>query len=101
VRGGREPWRTTGKSKTLGASFVLVLKKCQSGQRDGDRGHFVHQGGGFRCARRRVGHRRYIIRLPVEAVEEMSIQQVEAVRATGPSFLSVIIMSVLSQVMPR
>src|SRR5262245_32477926 len=36
-----------------------------------------------------------------DAVEEMSMRQVEAVRATGAPALSVIVMGVLPQVMPR
>ena len=40
-------------------------------------------------------------KLIAEAVEEMSMQQVEAVRATGASFLAVVIMAVLPQVMAR
>jgi phosphonate ABC transporter permease subunit PhnE len=43
----------------------------------------------------------FLSKLIAEAVEEMSMQQVEAVRATGASFLSVIVMGVLPQVMPR
>ena len=34
-------------------------------------------------------------------IEEMSMKQVEAVRATGAPFMAVVIMSVLPQVMPR
>ena len=40
-------------------------------------------------------------KLVAEAVEEMSMQQVEAVRATGAPFLSLVIMGVLPQVMAR
>jgi phosphonate ABC transporter permease subunit PhnE len=43
----------------------------------------------------------FLAKLLAEAVEEMSMSQVEAVRATGASFLSVIVMGVLPQVMPR
>jgi len=43
----------------------------------------------------------FISKLIAEAIEEMSMKQVEAVRATGASFLSVVIMAVLPQVMPR
>ena len=43
----------------------------------------------------------FLSKLLAEAVEEMSMKQVEAVRAAGAPFLSVIIMSVVPQVMPR
>ena len=43
----------------------------------------------------------FLSKLLAEAVEEMSMQQVEAVRATGASFAAVLIMGVLPQVMPR
>ena len=43
----------------------------------------------------------FLSKLVAEAVEEMSMSQVEAVRATGSPFLSVVIMGVLPQVMPR
>ena len=43
----------------------------------------------------------FIAKLVAEAVEEMSMRQVEAVRATGASFLSVVVMGVFPQVMPR
>jgi phosphonate ABC transporter permease subunit PhnE len=43
----------------------------------------------------------YLSKLLAEAVEEIEMKQVEAIRATGASFLSVIIMSVLPQVLPR
>jgi phosphonate ABC transporter permease subunit PhnE len=43
----------------------------------------------------------FLSKLVAEAVEEMSMKPVEAVRATGSSFLSVVIMAVLPQVMPR
>jgi phosphonate ABC transporter permease subunit PhnE len=43
----------------------------------------------------------FLSKLVAEAVEEMSMKPVEAVRATGSPFLSVVIMAVLPQVMPR
>jgi phosphonate ABC transporter permease subunit PhnE len=43
----------------------------------------------------------FLSKLVAEAVEEMSMKPVEAVRATGSSFLSVVVMAVLPQVMPR
>jgi phosphonate ABC transporter permease subunit PhnE len=43
----------------------------------------------------------FLSKLVAEAVEEMSMSQVEAVRATGSPFLSVVVMAVLPQVMPR
>jgi phosphonate ABC transporter permease subunit PhnE len=43
----------------------------------------------------------FISKLLAEAIEEMSMKQVEAVRATGASFLAVVVMSVVPQVMPR
>jgi phosphonate transport system permease protein len=43
----------------------------------------------------------FLSKLLAEAVEEMSMKQVEAVRATGASFLSVVVMAVLPQVMSR
>ena len=43
----------------------------------------------------------FLSKLVAEAVEEMSMQQVEAIRATGAPFLSLVIMGVLPQVMPR
>ena len=43
----------------------------------------------------------FLSKLLAEAVEEMSMSQVEAVRATGASFLSVVVMGVVPQVMPR
>ena len=43
----------------------------------------------------------FLSKLLAEAVEEMSMSQVEAVRATGASFLSVVVMGVTPQVMPR
>lgn len=43
----------------------------------------------------------FLSKLIAEAVEEMSIQPVEAVRATGAPFLSVIVMAVVPQIMPR
>jgi len=43
----------------------------------------------------------FVSKLLADAVEEMSMRQVEAVRATGASFLSVVVMGVMPQVMPR
>ncbi|MFL5073598.1 MAG: phosphonate ABC transporter, permease protein PhnE [Xanthobacteraceae bacterium] len=43
----------------------------------------------------------FLSKLLADAVEEMSMRQVEAVRATGAPFLAVIVMGVLPQVMPR
>jgi phosphonate ABC transporter permease subunit PhnE len=43
----------------------------------------------------------FLSKLVAEAVEEMSMNPVEAVRATGSPFLSLVIMAVLPQVMPR
>ena len=43
----------------------------------------------------------FLSKLLAEAVEETSMKPVEAVRAAGASFLSVIIMSVMPQVMSR
>lgn len=43
----------------------------------------------------------FLSKLVAEAVEEMSMNQVEAVRATGSPFLSVVIMAVMPQVMAR
>jgi phosphonate ABC transporter permease subunit PhnE len=43
----------------------------------------------------------FLSKLVAEAVEEMSMRQVEAVRATGAPFLSLVIMGVLPQVMAR
>jgi phosphonate transport system permease protein len=43
----------------------------------------------------------FLSKLIAEAVEEMSMKPVEAVRATGASFLAVVIMAVLPQVMAR
>jgi len=43
----------------------------------------------------------FLSKLLAEAVEEMSMKQVEAVRAAGAPFLSVLVMGVLPQVMPR
>jgi phosphonate ABC transporter permease subunit PhnE len=43
----------------------------------------------------------FLSKLIAEAVEEMSMQPVEAVRATGAPFLSLVIMGVLPQVMAR
>lgn len=43
----------------------------------------------------------FISKLFAEAIEEMNLKQVEAVRATGASFWGVLIMAVLPQVMAR
>ena len=43
----------------------------------------------------------FIAKLFAEAIEEISLKQVEAVRATGAGFLNVLIMGVLPQVLPR
>jgi phosphonate ABC transporter permease subunit PhnE len=43
----------------------------------------------------------FLSKLLAEAIEEMSMSQVEAVRATGASFLAVVVMGVVPQVMPR
>jgi phosphonate ABC transporter permease subunit PhnE len=43
----------------------------------------------------------FVSKLVAEAVEEMSMSQIEAVRATGASFMHVIIMGLFPQVMPR
>jgi phosphonate ABC transporter permease subunit PhnE len=43
----------------------------------------------------------FLSKLMAEAVEEMSMKQVESVRATGAPFLAIIIMGVLPQVLPR
>jgi phosphonate transport system permease protein len=43
----------------------------------------------------------FISKLLAEAVEEMSMKPVEAIRATGASFLAVVVMGVLPQVVPR
>src|SRR5262245_397022 len=43
----------------------------------------------------------FLAKLVAEAVEEMSIKPVEAVRASGAPFLSLVIMAVLPQVMAR
>ena len=43
----------------------------------------------------------FVSKLFAEAIEEMSMKQVEAVRATGASFMSVLAMGVLPQVMAR
>ena len=43
----------------------------------------------------------FISKLLAEAIEEMNLKQVEAVRATGASFWGVLIMSVIPQVMAR
>jgi phosphonate ABC transporter permease subunit PhnE len=43
----------------------------------------------------------FIAKLMADAVEEMSMRQVEAVRATGASLPSLVVMGVFPQVMPR
>lgn len=43
----------------------------------------------------------FLSKLVADAIEEMSMSPVEAVRATGSPFLSMIIMAVMPQVMPR
>ncbi len=43
----------------------------------------------------------FIAKLFAEAIEEISLKQVEAVRATGASFMGVVIMGVLPQVLAR
>ena len=43
----------------------------------------------------------FLSKLIAEAIEEVSMRQVEAVRATGASFFSVLVMGVLPQVLPR
>jgi len=43
----------------------------------------------------------FLSKLVAEAVEEMSMNEVEAIRATGSPFLSLVIMAVMPQVMPR
>jgi phosphonate transport system permease protein len=48
-----------------------------------------------------VGTMGFVSKLFAEAIEEMSMKQVEAVRATGASFMSVLAMGVLPQVMAR
>lgn len=48
-----------------------------------------------------VGSIGFIAKLFAEAIEEISLKQVEAVRATGAGFLPVLTMGVLPQVLPR
>jgi phosphonate transport system permease protein len=48
-----------------------------------------------------VGSIGFVSKLFAEAIEEMNLKQVEAVRATGASFMSVLIMGVLPQVLAR
>jgi phosphonate transport system permease protein len=43
----------------------------------------------------------FLSKLLADAVEEMSMQPVEAIRATGASFLAIVMMGVLPQVIPR
>ena len=48
-----------------------------------------------------VGAIGFVSKLFAEAIEEVNLKQVEAVRATGATFTGVLIMGVLPQVMPR
>ena len=48
-----------------------------------------------------IGSLGFVSKLFAEAIEEMNLKQVEAVRATGASFASVLIMGVLPQVLAR
>jgi phosphonate ABC transporter permease subunit PhnE len=48
-----------------------------------------------------IGTMGFVSKLFAEAIEEMSMKQVEAVRATGASFFSVLALGVLPQVMAR
>jgi phosphonate transport system permease protein len=48
-----------------------------------------------------VGTLGFVSKLFAEAIEEMNLKQVEAVRATGASFVNVLIMGVLPQVLAR
>ncbi len=48
-----------------------------------------------------VGSIGFVGKLFAEAIEEISLKQVEAVRATGASFFGVLIMAVQPQVLPR
>ena len=48
-----------------------------------------------------VGSMGFVSKLFAEAIEEMNLKQVEAVRATGATFAGVLIMGVLPQVMAR
>jgi phosphonate transport system permease protein len=43
----------------------------------------------------------FISKLFAEAIEEISLKQVEAVRATGAGFISILVMAVQPQVLPR
>jgi phosphonate ABC transporter permease subunit PhnE len=43
----------------------------------------------------------FVSKLVAEAVEEMSMPQIEAVRATGASFPAVVVMGLFPQIMPR
>jgi phosphonate transport system permease protein len=43
----------------------------------------------------------FIAKLFAEAIEEISLKQVEAIRATGASFMNVVLMGVLPQVLSR
>ena len=48
-----------------------------------------------------IGTMGFVSKLFAEAIEEVNLKQVEAVRATGASFTNVLIMGVLPQVMAR
>ena len=48
-----------------------------------------------------IGSMGFVSKLFAEAIEEMNLKQVEAVRATGASFTNVLIMGVVPQVMAR
>ena len=43
----------------------------------------------------------FVAKLVADAVEETSMKQIEAVRATGASFLSIVVMGLFPQIMPR
>jgi ABC-type phosphate/phosphonate transport system permease subunit len=43
----------------------------------------------------------FVAKLVAEAVEETSLKQLEAVRATGARFLAVVVMGLFPQIMPR
>src|SRR5204863_9686886 len=43
----------------------------------------------------------FVSKLVADAVEETSMKQIEAVRATGAPFLSIIVMGLFPQVLPR
>ncbi len=48
-----------------------------------------------------VGSMGFVAKLFAEAIEEMNLKQVEAVRATGASFTQVLIYGIVPQVLPR